>query len=216
MKPPAISHRPTKTRSPLPWGSIATVAILALLLGAYGYVHHWMWPASQNIRAIDGDTLEIGETTYRLWGIDAPEGLQRCGLIDDAYGLGWSCGSEASVALGKIIGARDVDCDAIEQDRYHRTVAKCYAGGEDLGRAMVRAGWAFDWPRYSGGFYAADQDHARDNHLGMWREDAAFVFPWDYRQGLTDACKVDIQAGTVRELTEEELLRFCPGSVLAE
>jgi endonuclease YncB( thermonuclease family) len=28
--------------------------------------------------AIDGDTIRIGASTFRLWGIDAPEGMQAC------------------------------------------------------------------------------------------------------------------------------------------
>ena len=30
------------------------------------------------IRIIDGDTLAIGATTYRLFGVDAPESRQTC------------------------------------------------------------------------------------------------------------------------------------------
>ena len=29
--------------------------------------------------AIDGDTIKLDGTTYRLWGIDAPESKQACG-----------------------------------------------------------------------------------------------------------------------------------------
>ncbi len=56
-------------------------------------------------------------------------------------------------------------------------------GGEDVVQVIVRGGWAFDWPRYSGGSYADDQAYARANKLGKWREDYAFVFLWDHRRG---------------------------------
>ncbi len=40
-----------------------------------------------DVRVIDGDTLEIGETTYRLWGIDAPEGSQA--MVRGGWALNW-------------------------------------------------------------------------------------------------------------------------------
>jgi hypothetical protein len=54
----------------------------------------------------------------------------------------WGAGADA---LGALIAGRPVECQPIGRDRYGRTVARCYAGGQDLGAAMVAAGWA--WPR---------------------------------------------------------------------
>ena len=44
---------------------------------------------------------------------------------------------------------------------------------------MVSAGYALDWPRYSGGAYAAEQQQAREKKLGMWR--GTFTEPWQWR-----------------------------------
>ncbi len=33
-------------------------------------------------------------------------------------------------------------CEAVDRDRYGRTVTKCAVDGADLGRVMGRAGWA--------------------------------------------------------------------------
>ncbi len=76
---------------------------------------------------------------------------------------------------------------------------------------VVRVGWAIDCPKYSAGCSAADQDHARANHLGLWREGVSFELPWDWRHGVRDACMADVQANTARDLSIEELSSLCPG-----
>ena len=40
--------------------------------------------------AVDGDTKKFDGTTYRPWGVDAPESKQACG--------GWPAGAEATRA----------------------------------------------------------------------------------------------------------------------
>ena len=45
--------------------------------------------SAQAIKIVDGDTLKIGDVTYRLNGIDAPEAGQKC-LTE--HGKPWSCG----------------------------------------------------------------------------------------------------------------------------
>lgn len=42
-----------------------------------------------SIRVVDGDTIEVAGTTYRLHGIDAPEAGQTC---KRANGKIWQCG----------------------------------------------------------------------------------------------------------------------------
>ena len=48
----------------------------------------------------------------------------------------------AADALRDFIGDRLVSCEAVDRDRYGRTVATCAVDGADLGHVMVRAGWA--------------------------------------------------------------------------
>src|SRR5262249_26283036 len=74
----------------------------------------------------DGDTLRLAGTTYRLWGIDAPELRQEC---PD----GWPAGRLAATRLLALTQGRQVQCQAKTTDRYGRTVALCRANGEDLG-----------------------------------------------------------------------------------
>jgi endonuclease YncB( thermonuclease family) len=45
---------------------------------------------------------------------------------------------------------------------------------------MVRNGHALDWPEYSGGEYAGEQDVARAGKRGVWQGD--FLEPWNARK----------------------------------
>ena len=87
-------------------------------------------------RTIDGDTIEIGGVTIRLKGIAAPEGSE-------------PGGSEATEAMRRLIGNRDVRCELTGERTHGRAVGYCNAGNVDLNAAMVRGGWALSCPRYS-------------------------------------------------------------------
>jgi endonuclease YncB( thermonuclease family) len=99
----------------------------------------------------DGDTLKIGGTIYRLWGIDAPEAKQTC---PD----GWPAGSLAATRLQALTAGRSIVCQEKDRDRYGRIVAICRASGEDLGAIMVREGLAWAFVRYSRDY---EDEHAK-------------------------------------------------------
>lgn len=127
------------------------------------------------VRVIDGDTLEVGGETIRLWGIDAPEDGQTCRRAEISY----DCGAEALAALSRLVSGRAVRCEARYKDRYGRTVARCFTGGVDLGGELVRQGWALDYERYSKGRYRQDQAEAEAKGHGMWS--GSFAPPWEWR-----------------------------------
>jgi endonuclease YncB( thermonuclease family) len=136
-------------------------------------------PASDLIgqaSVIDGDTLEIHGRRIRLWGIDAPESAQVC-RGDDS--LQYRCGAQAANNLDAFIDRRPVDCAAINQDQYGRTVATCSAGGADLGEWLVQNGLALDWPQFSRRRYEAAQKSAERAGRGIWK--GSYVEPWLYR-----------------------------------
>ena len=97
----------------------------------------WACPLRADVsgraRVIDGDSLKIGGTRVRLFGIDAPERGQSC----RDRGQLWICGGLASVRLEERISGRKVVCVEKDRDRYGRIVAVCRAGGEDLNAWMV-------------------------------------------------------------------------------
>ncbi len=127
---------------------------------------------------IDGDTIEILGQRVRFNGIDAPESDQTCAL---GNGSKYRCGQKSAMFLSTYLAAsRPTSCNFVEWDRYGRYVGDCYrADGESVAIALVRAGHAVDWPRYSNGAYAQYQAEAKSGKQGMWQ--GAFVMPWDYR-----------------------------------
>lgn len=57
---------------------------------------------------VDGDTIELNGTKYRLHGIDTPEAGQKC----SATGGGtWRCGDAATDALTSLVSGKNVVCD---------------------------------------------------------------------------------------------------------
>ncbi|NCC22994.1 MAG: thermonuclease family protein [Alphaproteobacteria bacterium] len=132
--------------------------------------------AEPRVRVIDGDGLEVGEVVIRLWGIDAPELDQTCEL----EGRTTPCGEDARFVLDALVAPGGLVCETKDTDRYGRTIAQCSVGGADLAGALVHQGYALDWPRYSGGHYAAQEAEARESGRGLWAGE--FVKPWDWRK----------------------------------
>jgi len=117
---------------------------------------------------IDGDTIQINKTRIRLWGIDAPERSQ----------------PQGPAATNHLRGLTSdiVTCTRQDTDRYGRIVARCATMGQpDIGRAMVVAGHALDYTRYSRGYYADAEREARAARRGIHA--GAFVNPEMHRAG---------------------------------
>jgi endonuclease YncB( thermonuclease family) len=112
---------------------------------------------------IDGDTLEVAGERIDIFGIDAPEQDQTCGR---GGGGTWNCGAEATRLMRWMAHYQIVDCLLSPAATPGRRVARCRVGDEDLGRAMVRAGFAVEVSRT--GVYAAEEGTARTGHLGIW------------------------------------------------
>lgn len=145
--------------------SMSKAVLSALLLGTLP------GPSLAETRVVDGDTLEVDGTIYRLNGIDAPEHGQSCG--------DWRCGQAATEALVDIVKGKDITCDAIEEDGYGRVVATCFAGGSDIGADLVDKGMAWAFVRYSD-VYLSEERAAQARSDGVWS--GQFQEPWAFRE----------------------------------
>ncbi len=80
--------------------------------------------------------------------------------------------------------AWEVSCEGKDTDRYGRLVARCTAGGENIGEWMVRQGWALAYRRYSRD-YAGQEEAAPAEDAGIWG--SAFMAPGKWRKMMRDA-----------------------------
>lgn len=93
--------------------------------------------------AIDGDTIRFEDgTRIRLEGVAAPENNE-------------PGGTEATQFMKRLVNGNSLRCDLNGQRSYNRLVGICYLGGDDIGAAIIAAGLARDYPRFSGGRYAS-------------------------------------------------------------
>lgn len=133
------------------FGGFLALAIISLGLGgapdrrAYAAVF-----GPENV--IDGDTVRIGATSLRLWGIDAVEHDQICLAADGAQ---QQCGIEATQRLVALTGGHLVVCAPPPDVKPGRPLARalgrpvvsCFVRGEggqehDLAQTLAREGLA--------------------------------------------------------------------------
>ncbi|NJO32164.1 MAG: thermonuclease family protein [Rhodospirillales bacterium] len=127
-------------------------------------------------KVVDGDTIILNDTRVRLEGIDAPEAGQTC----RRRLLGrWPCGTEATLALARLVEGKHVACEPRGLDRYGRTLGACFLGRQDVNAWMVRQGHAWAFVRYSSS-YTREEAQARAEHIGIWQGEA--TPPWEYRE----------------------------------
>lgn len=108
----------------------------------------------------DADSLVIQGRKIRLAGIDAPELNQPCRHGGDRTGRRWYPGREGRAWLQSWIADRAVTCSTEHADRYGRTIATCFVGGDDIGRRLVAEGWAWAYTRYSTRYVDAEAEAA--------------------------------------------------------
>jgi endonuclease YncB( thermonuclease family) len=138
----------------------------------------------------DGDTLQVKNSfqkmKIRFCGIDAPEKNQPLGIQARDY-----LRSLVNKGDGSIVVV------PVEQDRYGRTVAELfvtpkpgsgYQAGEEIhvNSAMVMAGYAYHYTRYSGNCPNRDaivtaENIAKQKRAGVWANPNA-IRPWEWRK----------------------------------
>jgi micrococcal nuclease len=95
---------------------------------------------SMSLKVRDADTIVVDGTPVRLQGVDAPELKTRAGKDSRRWMVNYLAG-------------KDVECELNGERSYDRWIGVCYAGGVDIGAAVIAAGHALDCKRYSGGRY---------------------------------------------------------------
>lgn len=133
-------------------------------------------PIIGNALVTDGDTIVIGNSRIRLEGIDAPETDQVC---MDQKQQRFPCGLRARDMFRSLIGDQPVSCVGDELDQYGRRLMTCSIGARDINAAMVEAGWALAFVRYSDRYVRLERT-ARERSSGLWA--GAFIAPWDWRR----------------------------------
>jgi len=133
-------------------------------------------------RVLDGDTLDIGGTRIRLEGIDAPETGQTCAATKGGFksligAKTWDCGTASANHLDKLVAGKRVVCESRGKDKYGRVLGICAVDGHDINAAMVRAGLAWAFVKYSQSYVGAEAE-ARAARTGIWQADSepAWVF----------------------------------------
>jgi endonuclease YncB( thermonuclease family) len=126
-------------------------------------------------QVLDGDTIQIGITRIRLYGIDAFEGEQRCA---NSSGQSYGCGGIATRALAEQLEGKLVSCVPKGIDAYKRQLAVCRAESIDLSSFMARQGHALAYIKYSLD-YVSDETFAKAELAGA--HSGTFEKPWEYR-----------------------------------
>jgi micrococcal nuclease len=123
----------------------------------------------------DGDSLWVrplggGERQrLRLDGIDAPEICQ-------------ADGTAARDRLAAMVLQRQVRVEVTGQDRYRRTLARVWLGGDDVQATLVAQGWAWSYRgRDQAGPYDREERLARRQGRGLFADPQAEP-PGDFRR----------------------------------
>ena len=71
---------------------------------------------------------------------------------------------KAQKALDKLVNSEpQLFCELMDVDRYGRLVMRCYAGSIDIAGALVQAGLALAYRKYSSA-YVKDEEIAKNNN----------------------------------------------------
>ena len=125
------------------------------------------------VRVADGDTLTVlhgdEQVRIRLAGIDTPE-------TDQPFG------TEAETFTATQVAGREAHVHVVDVDRYGRFVSRVTIAANDLSVALVKAGLAWHYRRYSDDpELDGAEDEARFAKRGLWGASSPTA-PWDFRR----------------------------------
>lgn len=126
-------------------------------------------------RAINADTIAVGETYVFLFGVESVERTQMC----EIRGAPWSCYQAAVRGLENLIGVANVTCTLIGQPDYlGRWLGTCEAAGVNVNEALVRAGFALAKRDETLDYVPAEEAAVADG-VGLWQ--GVFQHPAEFR-----------------------------------
>lgn len=130
---------------------------------------------SGDARVIDGMTLEVQGQRLRLFAIVAPDLKQTCRWPNKDI----PCGQVSKTAMMDLVAQTRVVCSVLNKKRKGVQLARCRAGGFDIGANMVHTGWALAF-RPESAAYVETENKARKARRGLWKGD--FTPPREWRQ----------------------------------
>jgi len=129
--------------------------------------------------AVNADHIMMGETTFALYGIDAPEPDQANACFSGRRYYG--CYDNAKRQLETLLSFGPIECN------YTGTPSllgipymTCGAFGEDIAEEMVLSGFAFAFRKQSDKYVEAEET-AQAAQVGLWQPGIRFDKPWDWR-----------------------------------
>lgn len=125
------------------------------------------------ISIADGDSFTVskGDTLLeiRLYGIDCPERTQ------PFY-------NKAGKFTKEMLQSGEIRIEAVDRDRYGRTVAWVYVDSFSVNEELVRHGLAWHYKQYSSDKNLAQlEGDARARNIGLW-SDPSSIPPWKFRK----------------------------------
>lgn len=132
-----------------------------------------IFASSNNVKVVDGDSLEINNKRIRLMGIDAPEYMQTC---KDNNNKLYKCGHQSTTFLKNLIKDKSIKCLIHKKDQYDRFLCTCYIDDLDINKEMIKKGQAITYLETN---YHQEQLFAKQNKLGIWSGD--FIHPRLFR-----------------------------------
>lgn len=131
------------------------------------------------VDVVDGDDLWFGPVRVRLRGIDAPAANQKC---TSATGGTWDCGTAATMKLRELIGVnKQLRCKQVDYNgKSNRPIVRCCDGALDIGRELVRLGFAWVYREHET-CYSAEEGAAKASKLGVWQADTMPAWEWRVR-----------------------------------
>lgn len=99
-------------------------------------------------------------------------------MCANSQGRSYKCGLAAGNWLRSWINGYTLECRIMQQDNHGNMVGTCTLGDYDLGAALVNAGWAVAYLKYTDIYYPYEQE-AKLQRRGLW--EGRFYMPWDWR-----------------------------------